>query len=86
MLLSYPWYERMFDWLSYIGEVLYCHVDERSAEGPSGSGMHCSEAESKCHRTVTHAVMTEFKWRYNHNRMYGVKIYKPATNHRFHTN
>ena len=30
-------FTRMFAWLSYIREVLYCHCDERSAERPLGS-------------------------------------------------
>ena len=30
-------FTRMFAWLSYIREVLYCHRDERSAERPLGS-------------------------------------------------
>ena len=32
-------------WSNYIGEVLYCRCDERSAEGPFGSG---TAAEVKC--------------------------------------
>ena len=73
-------------WLIELHWRSVVRLDERSAKGLFGSGMHYSETESKGHRTVTHAAMTEFKQWYKHNHTYRVKICKPATNRRIHTN